>query len=463
MNADAAIVREPGSFRDPASGVVLAGPRVLRYFDGEGADAFRALAAGRVLDDLAGRGQVLGWRMASEQSAREVAAVAPRAALVIEHPRVPFVSYPYEWPFTMLKAAALLTLDVQAALLDAGFTLKDGSPYNVQFVGPRPVFIDFGSFARYREGAPWAGYTQFCRLCLYPLWLDALRGVPYHGLLRAGLEGLDGARLSRLLRPRDRLRPSVFRDVVLQGWLERWVGPTVERVSLGPAGVPRRALRRLIDRLRDTVDRLRPGVVASPWSAYDEHAGYGPAAREIKARVVETTTRARSLVWDLGCNTGRFSLVAARGAEHVVALDADATVVDSLAAAGGGANVLPLVVDVLNPSPDQGWAGRERLSLVRRGRPDLVLCLGLLHHLVIRGQVPLASVVDWLAGLAPEIAVEFVPVDDPGFRRLIAWRSGEHHVYGAEALEAALSRHYGAVERVPLADSGRTLYVATRR
>lgn len=449
---------EGGSFRDPASRVLLAGPRVLRCFDDDAARTFHAAAAAGLLDDLERRGAVVGWQTVAEAEASEVRALAPGAALVLEHPRVPFVSYPYEWPFAMLKAAALLTLDIQAAALAAGFTLKDATPYNVQFIGTRPVFIDLGSFERYRDGAPWAPYTQFCRLFLYPLLLEALRGVPYQPELRSSLEGLEAARLGRLLRARDKLRPSVMRDVVLQGWLERWSGGGADRQALASARIERRALLRLLERLRDAVGRLDSGIAASPWSTYDEDDAYPAEARRLKEQTIDALVRAapRALVWDLGCNVGRFSALAARGADFVVALDADSAVVNRLALAGSP-NVLPLVVDVLNPSPDQGWAGAERLSLVRRGRPDLVLCLGLLHHLVVRGQVPLAEVVRWLAGLGGEAVVEFVPADDPGFDKLVRWRTGPRHAFSEAGLERALAEHFGVLRRFPLAPSGRVL------
>lgn len=457
--------RETASFRDPASGVMRDGSRVLRYFDSTAAETFSALAAAGVLDDLVRRGAVIGWQTAAPADAQAVTALAPRAALVIEHPPLPFVSYAYEWPFEMLKAAALSTLDIQAAAFSAGFTLKDASPYNVQFLGTRPIFIDLGSFERHREGAPWAAYTQFCRLFLYPLLLDSLRGVPYHALLRSSLDGIDAARLGRLLRPRDKLRPSVFRDVVLQAWLERWAGAFEGRDELASVGIPKRAALRLIARLRDAVGRLSSGLAPSHWSRYDETASYSADTRALKERAVAAAVGARSrpLVWDLGCNTGRFSLVAARSADHVVAVDADPAVVNSLARTtfDGCANLLPLVVDVLDPSPDQGWAGAERLAFARRGRPDLVLCLGLLHHLVVHGQVPLGHVVSWLAGLAPDIVVEYVPPNDPGFQKLVRWRESPHHEYGVESLETALGTHFSSVARTELGPSGRVLYAAT--
>ena len=456
--------REGGSFRDPGSGVLLAGSRVLRYFDSTAARTFDAVAG--VLEDLARRDAIIGWRRLDATEAGAVTGVTPPAALVLEHPRVPFVSYPYEWPFDMLKAAALLTLDIQATALAAGFTLKDASPYNVQFIGTRPLFIDLGSFEHHRDGAPWAAYTQFCRLFLYPLLLDALRGIPYHDLLRAHLDGVPAARMAQLLRPRDLLRPAVFRDVFLQSWLERWSGTMSGRGGMAGAAIPRRVIVRLVDRLRGAIELLRPRVAVSHWSDYDRTAPYTVEARALKERGVEAAVRAArpALVWDLGCNTGRFSALAARDAGHVVALDADAAVVDALARStrGGPANLLPLVVDVLNPSPDQGWAGRERRALAHRGRPDLVLCLGLLHHLVVHGQLPLAEVVRWLAGLAPRVLVEFVPPDDPGFQKLVRWRTSAHHDYGAPALEAALGERFTSVTRTELGPSGRALYAAAR-
>jgi SAM-dependent methyltransferase len=457
--------RESSSFRDPSSGVLRAGGRVLRYLDGDAAATFGALCGAGILDALVRRGAVVGWQTVSGEDARAVSALAPQSVLVLEHPALPFLSYPYEWPFEMLRAAALLTLEIQATALAAGFTLRDASPYNVQFVGTRPIFIDLGSFDRYREGAPWAAYTQFCRTFLYPLLVDALRGVPYHGLLRSSVDGLDAAHVGRLLRPRDKLRPSVFRDVVVQRWLERWSGTLGGREEVAGAGIGRRALLRLIDRLRRTVAGLRSGVPASPWNDYDETVSQAAETRALKERVVEgavTAARPR-LVWDLGCNRGRFSVLAARAAGLVVAVDADPAVVDTLASslADGPANVLPLVIDVLDPSPDQGWAGRERRSLPRRGRPDVVLCLGLLHHLVVHGQVPLRDVVGWLAGLAPEVLIEFVPPDDPGFRALVRWRTEPHHDYSAAALEAALGERFSSVARTALGPSGRLLYRAS--
>jgi len=80
---------------------------------------------------------------------------------VLRHERIPFVSYPYEWTFSMLRDAALLQLDLNLAALEEGMILKDSTPYNVQFRGSKPVFVDIGSFERLREGAPWVGYRQF--------------------------------------------------------------------------------------------------------------------------------------------------------------------------------------------------------------------------------------------------------------------------------------------------------------
>ena len=110
---------------------------------------------------------------------------------VLRHERIPFVSYPYEWTFSMLKDAALLQLDLLLDALGHDMVLKDSTPYNVQFKGARPTFVDVGSFERMREGEPWVGYRQFCMLYLYPLLLQSAKGVPFQPWLRGSIDGLD--------------------------------------------------------------------------------------------------------------------------------------------------------------------------------------------------------------------------------------------------------------------------------
>ena len=459
-----AVRRDPGSFRDPASGVVLADDgRVYRYFSRELAAQFAALRDTGLLSDLVERGSVLESTPVSVEDAPELYRVAPDVGLVVEHPRVPFISYPYEWPLEMLRSAALLHLDLMQAALEKGFVLKDATPYNVQFVGTKAVMIDLGSFERYEEGAPWVGYSQFCRTFLNPLLLQASTGVPFQPWLRGSLEGIEPARLSPLLPLRRKLSPGVFMDVVLQAWLARRARPSSDRPPSKPRPIPKAVITGLVNRLRKSVARLKRRGGKSTWLDYEAKLPYGPEALARKDSLVEEALeRSRPrMAWDLGCNTGKYSLIAARHAEYVVAIDYDEATVGALyeRAKDEQANVLPLTIDFLNPSPSQGWAQSERQGLLERGGADFALCLALVHHLAIGGNVPLPRIVDWLAGLTRAGIVEFVPKGDPMVQTLLRTREDVFGDYSTEAFEAALSERFEIETKSELPGSERVLYL----
>lgn len=198
---------EPASFRDPSNQVFYADGEVLRGLRGTAVEDWRALAATEFFPRLVDAGKICATAPVDRSD--------DRFPLVLRHERIPFVSYPYEWTFSMLRDAALLHLEVLEAALAEGMTTKDGSAYNLQWRGARPTFIDVGSFARLREGEPWAGYRQFCQTLLYPLLLTAHLGVGFQPWLRAEIDGIESGQLRRLLRGRKRFAAGVFRHVHL--------------------------------------------------------------------------------------------------------------------------------------------------------------------------------------------------------------------------------------------------------
>ncbi|MDP2953743.1 MAG: hypothetical protein Q8O76_10555, partial [Chloroflexota bacterium] len=316
------ICPDPGSFMDPSGGIFFYRGRVFRYFTGEGAAIFSALTASGLLDGLARSGSVIGVQQVSPEDIPGLLSAVPGAALVVEHPRLPFISYCYEWPFEMLKAAALCHLEVLTAALEKGYILKDATPYNVQFLGPRPVFVDVASFEPYQEGEPWNAYSQFCRMFLNPLLLQALTGVRFQGWLRGSLDGIAPAEISRLLPWRHKLRPSLFPHVVLQAWLERGMAPAdVGDVRKAMRRISKKQVMGLVERVRGIIEGLRPGSPTSLWARYDDENTYRPEALAAKEAFVERflAEEKPEAVWDLGCNTGRYSLMAARHAQHVMA------------------------------------------------------------------------------------------------------------------------------------------------
>ncbi|HSC90110.1 MAG TPA: hypothetical protein VLB86_00500 [Gaiellaceae bacterium] len=459
--------RDPGSFRDPDSRVVVLDGRVLRLLADEGLAGWRALSARPLFAELVAEGKLVGTREASDVPA----AVAAGAAAVLEHDVVPFVSYPYEWTFGMLQDAALLQLELVRRSVESGLILKDSTPYNVQFRGAAPVFVDVGSFEQLRDGEPWAGYRQFCMLFLYPLLLQAWRGVPFQPWLRGRIDGITPAECRRLLGTRDLVRRGALTHVVLHSRLERSYESSGRDVKgeLKSAGFRKELILANVKRLERLVAGLRWEPDGSAWSDYRLTTTYSEEDAERKARFVAEAVDAERprLVWDLGCNEGRHARIAAETAETVVAMDADALVVDRLyeqLKAEEERRILPLTVNVVDPSPGLGWRGAERRPLADRGRPDLAICLALLHHVSIGGNVPVAEFLDWLRSLDSTVVVEFPGPDDPMVQRLLARkRPHDHPDYRKEWFEQSLAERFDVVRSETLSSGTRELYLARPR
>ena len=467
------LTAEPGSFRDWDGRVFSAGERVVRALSEAGLADWQALAETELLTAYTAAGELVATEQAGDDLVSELRALDSAGAWAgaLVHERLPFVSYPYEWSFSMLRDAAQLQLRLLSAALREGLTLKDATPYNIQWRGARPVFIDIGSFQRETKGEPWAGYRQFCMLFLYPLMLEAYRGVAFQPWLRGSIDGIAPTDFRALFTRRDMLRRGMTRHVFLHASLERRYAAATGGIQddLREAGFDARLVAATVSSLSKLVSRLNVAGTTSTWSEYQSSCSYEEpeiAAKEDFVRRV-AGTGARRLVWDLGCNDGRYSRIASGHADFVVAVDSDRAVVDALYVAlraEGGEKILPLVIDLADPSPAIGWANAERTTLLQRGRPDLVLCLALVHHLSITRNVPLREVVAWLRSLESEVVVEFPHRSDPMVQRLLsAKREGAHPDYARESFEEALRSRFAVAETAELASGTRTLYHAVPR
>jgi hypothetical protein len=454
---------EPGSFRDPDSRVFYAGDAVLRALSQEGLEDFEAAHTAGLLEDP----RIVATELVPEGQELPATLVKDTAA-VLRHERIPFVSYPYEWTFSMLKEAALLQLDLLLAALARDLVLKDSTPYNVQFRGARAVFVDVGSFERLRPGEPWAGYRQFCMLYLYPLLLQALKGVRFQPWLRGSIEGITPVEMRGLLSARDRFRRGLLTHVFLHARLEQRHGDRGGEVrdDLRRAGFRKELIVANVRKLRRLVERLRWDPPAGVWTAYGERNSYSDDDAARKEDFVRAAVRACSprLVWDVGANNGRYSRIAAEEARTVLAVDADQGPLELLYRElrdEGDERILPLTVDLADPSPGLGWRGLERGALADRGRPDLVLALALVHHLAISANVPVREVVDWLAASGSTLVIEFPTREDPMVEKLLApKREGLHPDYELGYFERCLAEAF-TIERTERLGSGtRVLFLA---
>jgi SAM-dependent methyltransferase len=368
----------------------------------------------------------------------------------------------------MLRAAALLQLDLGLRALDEGMTLKDSSAYNVQFAGSRPTFIDVGSFERLQPDEPWSGYRQFCMLFLYPLMLQAYRRVSFRPLLRGSIDGIEPQQAARLFTMRDRLRRGVLTHVALHARLERRnqarsggeVREEIKRAKFNPELV-----KANMRRLQKVVTRLEWEGSETAWSGYRDDNSYSDDDTREKEHFVREALSGRKhrLVWDLGCNDGTFSRIAADFADVVVACDSDEAVVDALyrSLPADQGTILPLVVDLVDSSPSLGWRGRERRRLEERGRPDTILALALVHHLSITGNVPLDEILDWFRDLGGRLVIEFPDRTDPMTQGLLAGKAqGSNADYGRENFERLLASRFAIEKSHSLHSGTRFLYVA---
>lgn len=459
----------PGSFRDREGRVFYdeAG-RVCRALSARALSEWRFVSATRFFADAMRARRIVPTAEVTElQGGRSLCAGEWAAALC--HETVPFVSYPYEWTFGMLRDAATLHLELLIAALDEGVTIKDGTAYNVQWFGVQPVFIDVASFERLVPGQPWAGYRQFCQTFLFPLLLQAYKNLPFQPWLRGRLEGISPQECRDAMSARDLLRRGVLTHVVLHAWLDSLhrKGESDVRGALPRAGFRTSLIRRNAAGLLRLIRGLRWSAAETTWSNYGQADGYAHADRKTKEDFVRRAVHSRrwTRVWDVGCNTGRYARIAAENADVVVAMDTDQLAVDrlyqALKSGGGSPRILPIVTNLIDPAGGLGWRGAERQALVERGPPDLTLVLAMIHHLVIGLGVPLRELLDWFASLRTSLVIEFVSKEDPMVQRLLANRLDHDSQYEVDVFQRLLAERFSVVESVALTSHGRTLHFAT--
>lgn len=454
---------DPASFRDPSGFIFRGGDGQLYRQVNPPAEAdYRLLMDSGLYPELVGAGLLI-----EHEEAPLDRRLTDAACRVLRPRPVPFISYPYEWSFSQLQDAARLTLEIQRRALACGLVLKDASAYNVQFEGSQPVFIDTLSFEKYEEGAPWVAYGQFCRHFLAPLALMARTDVRLIRLLALHLDGVPLDLAARLLPWRTRLRPGLLMHLHLHAGSLQKHADTSGPESVTQARQPRLSkfgLQGLLDSLTRTVDKLSWTPAGTEWADYTTSHGYSAAAYQHKHELVKGfLQRARpATVWDLGANVGEFSRLARDAGARTLAFDIDPACVEMnfrRCRQEKDRQLLPLCMDLTNPSPGLGWAHRERAALMERGPADLVMALALIHHLAIGNNVPFDHVAAFFRQLSPRLIVEFVPKDDPQVRRLLRSRRDIFAEYAPGPFEAAFGRQYRLVDRQPITGSGRVLYL----
>ena len=386
---------------------------------------------------------------------------------VIQPERVPFISYPYEWSFGELKDAALTTLAIQKRALKAGLTLKDASAYNIQFVRGKPLLIDTLSFEIYQPGKPWDAYRQFCQHFLAPLALMSLVDIRLSGLLRVHIDGIPLDLASRLLPARTRFDFGLQAHIHIHASAQtRYADVDVK--STAARGVSQNALTGLLDSLEKAVQKLNWKPAGTEWGDYYANTNYSDSAFEHKKEIISAwlTEIKPASVWDLGANNGQFSRLASGLGIQTIAWDIDPSAVEQNYRGVKSAqekNILPLLLDLTNPSPSLGFANAERESLAQRGPVDMVFALALIHHLAISNNVPLPRLADFFAGICRQLVIEWVPKPDSQVQKLLRSRRDIFEGYIREGFESAFGGRFHIRAALDVRESERRLYLLERR
>jgi len=457
--------RVPGSFRDPAGHVFECDNKIFRTVNACFFQEFDRVRASGLLEQLAKRQNVLPAKLINPNR-ETLQSTGPETTYVLEIPKLPFISYPYEWSFSALKSAALLHLDIHLTALAQGITLSDASAYNIQFQGARPIFIDHLSFRPYENGEIWVGHRQFCEQFLNPLLLQACLGVAYNAWYRGTQEGIGVKDLGRLLKWRHIFRGNIFMHVVLQSSFQNASQNNtlvVKKDTLPAVPFSLVSFQRMLKKLQKWISQLEPESNGKTvWQDYTKEHSYSVDETALKKEFVREFCRETKprLLWDLGCNSGEFSATALEsGAEYVVGFDSDHGALEAafVRAQKGNLSFQAVYLDALNPTPNQGWMERERGGLQSRAKADGVLALAFVHHLAIARNVPLEQVLEWIMGLAPSGVIEFVPKEDPMVQTLLRLREDIFPNYTEKNFRECISREARIVKTQVVSKSGRLL------
>ncbi len=464
--------QHPSSFRDPAGFIFTNNNTIYRQINHAGQEDFDFFIQSGLYDELVQKGLLVSHKEIKSTSKFDA---DDRRYKVIQPEPVPFISYPYEWSFSQLRDAALLTLRIQRIAFKHGMILKDASAYNVQFVGKKPLHIDTLSFKKYVPGEPWEGYRQFCEHFLAPLAVARYTSYDILKILQSQIEGIPLAVACSLLPKRARMGKGLFIHLYLHSASQKRYQNAGSATATKPAMVPKRqvstfALEGIMGSLERSVRALRPPRQKTEWGNYYEFTNYSDEAFKKKQTLVRNLlgkiTPLPKTAWDMGANNGEFSALAAELGAYTLAFDIDPVAV------GRNYNhrdekidgrMLPLVQDCTNPSASVGWLGRERDSLFERGPADVVLALAIIHHLAIGRNLPLASIAEFLAAIGEHVIIEFVPKEDSKVQILLASRKDIFVEYNAEHFEAAMNMYFMLVEKKPIQHSQRTLYLYKKK
>ena len=457
----------PSSFRDNSGFVFSRSDCIYRQVNASYAKHYEQFMSSELYQTLVDK----HWLVSHEELPDGAITGTPDCYKILKPQQIPYISYPYEWSFSQLKDAAILTLRIQHQALKHGFVLKDASAFNVQFLDASPIFIDTLSFEPYVEGTPWVAYKQFCQHFLAPLALMSYRDAELSKLMISHIDGVPLPLASKLLPIRTRVNYALAAHIHFHSKLQQNHADDAGTGARAAAvNVSQKGLNAVIESLAKVIEKLRWKMPDTEWGDYYQKTNYSSQAAAEKHALVDAFLQGipdtLNTIQDLGANTGEYSQIAARHCQLVVSQDIDPVAVElnyRLRKSDGPRNILPLVQNLVSPSPAIGWGNAERSSFMERAHCDALLALALIHHLAISNNVPLQGIAGQFAAITRWLVIEFVPKSDSQVMRLLATREDIFPDYTQAGFELAFSRHFQIEKAAAVPDSERILYLMKAR
>jgi hypothetical protein len=454
--------RHPSSFKDPSGFVFESGGQLYRQVNQYYAAQYRQLMDSGLYKHLVDRKQLI----AHEEVAENLTNSAEWYTTLRPEP-IPLISYPYEWCFEQLQDAALLTLSVLKTALQHGMILKDATPYNIQFYKGKPVFIDTLSFDTYDPKQPWIAYRQFCQCFLFPLYLEHYLKTDIQKILSTYIDGIPVDFVAKLLPLKSRLSLGVWLHVYLQHTAS--TNHRANNNNKQTAAFSKKKLLDVISHLNNIIAHFPTNKpYKTTWSNYYEDTILSKEYLQEKEKIIQAFCRQTNAhtVLDLGANDGYFSRLFASQQMQVIATDSDNRCISRLyqeVKTNNIGNILPLMLDIANPSPAIGFHNQERAAFHDRIKTDLVAALALVHHLVIGKNISLAVLAEYFNSIAPELIIEFVPKADEKVQQMLKTRPDTFIDYDQDHFERYFTAYFSIVEKVPVPGTHRTLYKMQRK
>ena len=455
------MIFDEGSFRDPAGRVFYHLDKIYRLIDDSGKERVKFLEQNDLITKSKEKNFLINSKILNDKDLKNLG--FDKNYLVIEHEKIPYISYPYEWSFSQLKSAALLHLDFHLFLLNNDATLIDASAYNIQFIGAKPIFIDILSIKEYEEGEYWRGHKQFCENFLNPLILSAKKGIQFNNWFKGNLEGIATNELNSILTFFDKFSYNIFVHVYLLNKFDNKYKNQNKKINLNlKKKFPKKNFISMLKQLRNFIKDLNPKKVTTVWENYSISNTYKESEEITKSEIVKDFIDNNDLskVIDLGCNDGFYSKIALKNNNYVVGFDYDPISIDRAFHTFGNKqkNFLPLIFDASNPSSNIGWNELERKSFNKRANFDGLLALAFEHHLAIAKNIPLEDTINWLINLAPRGLIEFVPKNDETIQKMLKFKGDIFPDYNENNFRDFIEKKAKIISISQVTSSGRKIY-----